>query len=137
MKYDSYRTFGGFRGSTPHRPLYHELEALKRILSVQSIRIVTKNLEFSYNCDLYQIQRPGGGYRLRNAAVTVCEYTDETIGVFYKSEALHYKVKPQLLKQPPTVDTKEINPFINQLVARIASQTTVARYPQGPQPCLA
>lgn len=68
-------------------------EALKRILSVQSTRIVTKNLEFSYNCDLYQIQRPGGGYHLRNAAVTSREYTDGTVGVFYKSESLQDKVK--------------------------------------------
>jgi hypothetical protein len=120
-----------------HRPLYHKPEALKRILSVQSTRIVTKNLEFSYNCNLFQIQRPGGGYHLRNAAVTICEYTDGTIGVFYKSETLQYKIKPQLVKQPPTLDTKEINPFINQLVSRVAVQQVGARYPQGPQPCLA
>ena len=120
--------------SDAHRPLYHKPEALKRILSVHSTRIVTKNLEFSYNCDLYQIQRPGGGYRLRNAAVTICEYTDGTMGVFYKSEALQYKVKPQPTKQPPTIDTKEVNPFIDQLVARVAFQLAEARYPQGPQP---
>jgi hypothetical protein len=115
-----------------HRPLYHDLEALKRILSIQSTRKVTKNLEFSHNCNLYQIQRPGGGYHLRNAAVTVCEYTDGTVGVFYKNEALQYKVKAQSTKQPPTLDTKEINPFINQLIA-----IDRARYPQGLQPCLA
>lgn len=118
-----------------HRPLYHEPEALKRILSIQSTRKVTKNLEFSHNCNLYQIQRPGGGYHLRNAAVTVCEYTDGTVGVFYKGESLQYIVKSQPTKQPPTIDTKEINPFINQLVARVAAQK--ACYPQGPQPCLA
>ncbi len=123
--------------SDAHRPLYHESESLKRILSIQSIRKVTKNLEFSHNCNLYQIQRPGGGYHLRNAAVTVCEYTDETIGVFYKSESLHYIVKPQVAKQPTTIDTKEINPFVNQLVARVARQQPETRYPQGPQPCLA
>ena len=123
--------------SDAHRPLYHEPEALKRILSVQSTRRVTKNLEFSYNCDLYQIQTSGGGYHLRNAAVTICEYTDGTMGVFYKSESLLFKVKPQPTKQPPTLDTKEINPFINQLVASVAAQQAVARYPQGPQPCLA
>lgn len=121
--------------SDAHRPLYHEAEALKRILSVQSTRKITKNLEFSYNCDLYQIQRRGGGYHLRNAAVTVCEYIDGTIGVFYKNEALQYKVKPHPTKQPPTIDTKEINPFINELVAGVAGQQV--RYPQGPQPCLA
>jgi|SRR5277367_1924167 len=120
-----------------HRPLYHESEALKHILSVQSTRKVTKNLEFSHNCNLYQIQRPGGGYHLRNAAVTVCEHTDGTIEVFYKSESLQYKVKQQTLKQPSTLDTKEINPFLNQLVSRVAGQQQEARYPQGPQPCLA
>src|SRR5277367_3292946 len=86
---------------------------------------------------LYHIQRPGGGYHLRNAAVTVCEHTDGTIEVFYKSESLQYKVKQQTLKQPSTLDTKEINPFLNQLVSRVAGQQQEARYPQGPQPCLA
>jgi hypothetical protein len=115
-----------------HRPLHHNREALKRILSVQSTRIVTKNLEFSYNCDLYQIQRPGGGYRLRNAAATICEYTDGTIGVYYKSESLRYKVKPQLIKQPLTVDTKEINPLMDQMVLLVASQTaTKGALPTG------
>jgi len=116
-----------------HRPLYHEPEALKRILSVQSTRKVTKNLEFSHNCNLYQILRPGGGYHLRKATVIVCEYTDGSIGVFYKSESLRYKVTPQFTKQPKIVDTKEINPFINRLV----SIGVESRYPQGPQPCLA
>lgn len=120
-----------------HRPVYHKPEGLKRILSVQLTRKVTKNLEFSYNCDLYQIQRPGGGYHLRNATVTVCEHTDGTIEVLYKNESLQYKVKPQLMKQPTTVDTKEINPFMNQLIARIGQAGITTRYPQGPQPSLA
>ena len=110
-------------------PLYHEPEALKRILSVQSTRKVTKNLEFSHNCNLYQIQRPGGGYHLRNATVIVCEGTDGVIEVFYKSESLRYKITPQFTKQPKPVDTKEINPFINHLVSIGAE---AARYPQGP-----
>lgn len=120
-----------------HRPLYHKPEGLKRILSVQSTRKLTKNLEFSYNCDLYQIQRPGGGYHLRNAAVMVCAHTDGTIEILHKDESLLYKVKPQLTKQPTIVDTKEINPFMNELIAHVAVQEITTRYPQGPQPCLA
>ena len=83
--------------------------------------------------NLYQIQRPGGGYHLRNDTVIVCEGSDGIIEVFHKSESLRYKVTPQITKQPKTVDTKEINPFINHLVS-IGSE---ARYPQGPLPCLA
>lgn len=114
-----------------HRPLYHKPEALKRILSVQSIRKLSKNLEFSHNCNLYQIQRHGGGYRFRHAAVTVCEHTDGTVEIFYENESLQYKVQVHSTSQPLTVDTKEINPLMDQLALLVASQTVAGALPTG------
>jgi transposase len=116
-----------------HRPLHHSSEALNAILSIQSTRKLTKNLEFSHHCNLYQIQRPGGGYHLRHATVTVCEHTDGTIEVLHKEKALIYKVQPRPTKQPHVVDTKEINSLLDQIVSLITSKAG-ARYPQGPQP---
>ena len=115
-----------------HRPLYHTPEALKRILSIQTTRKLTKNLEFSHHCTLYQIQRPGGGYHLRHATVTICEHTQGDVEVLYGKECLHYKILPHFTKQPLIVDTKEINPFMDQLVFLAASTRKKGALPTGP-----
>jgi hypothetical protein len=114
-----------------HRPLYHKPESLKCILSVQTTRKVSKNLEFSHNCDLYQIQRLGGGYHLRHATVMLCEHTDGAIDVLYRNESLKYNVRPHPTRQPPTVDTKEINPLMDKMVLLVASQATARALPTG------
>ncbi|GHU22812.1 hypothetical protein FACS189472_15730 [Alphaproteobacteria bacterium] len=59
---------------TAHKPLFYKPEALRHILSVQTNRKLSKNLEFSHNRALYQIVGQGHGYRLRHATVTVCEH---------------------------------------------------------------
>ncbi len=116
-----------------HKPLYHSVDALKRILSVQTTRKLSKNLQFSHNCTLYQIERPGGGYRFRHAEVTVCEHTDGSIEVLCNKESLKYKTRKSSNNQPLIVDTKEINTVLDQIVLLTATQKQ-ARYPQGPQP---
>lgn len=116
-----------------HKPLYHSVDALKRILSVQTTRKLSKNLQFSHNCTLYQIERPGGGYRFRHAEVTVCEHTDGSIEVLCNKESLKYKMQKNSNNQPLLVDTKEINTVLDQIVLLAATQKK-ARYPQGPQP---
>lgn len=95
-----------------HRPV-EQPEALKHVLSVQTTRKLSKNLEFSHSNIIYQIQRPGGGYRLRHAEVTISENTDGEKEVFYGKESLQYKIFSHLTKQPPVVDTKEINPLVD------------------------
>lgn len=114
-----------------HRPLYHNPEALKRILSIQTTRKLTKNLEFSHKGKLYQIQRPGGGYHLRHATVMVYEHTEGIIEVVYKNESLHYKAQLHSTSQPLTVDTKKINPLMDQIALLIASQTGIGAFPTG------
>jgi hypothetical protein len=103
-----------------HRPLFHQKDALKRILSVQTSRKLTKNLEFSHEGTLYQIQRPGGGYRYRHAQVTICEHTDKSVEVLCGTESLAYKVRLCHSKQPLVIDTKEINTTIDQIALNVA-----------------
>jgi predicted DNA-binding protein (UPF0251 family)/transposase InsO family protein len=105
-----------------HRPLYHSLEVLKRILSVQTTRKLSKNLQFSHNCTLYQIERPGGGYRFRHAEVIVCEHTDGSIEVLHNKESLKYKVQKNQRKQPLVIDTKEINRVVNKLASLVVEK---------------
>ena len=91
-------------------------------MSLQTVRKLSKNLELSRNCNPYQIQRSGGGYHLRHAAVTICEHTDGSIEVLHGIESLNYKVQVHFTKQPQTVDTKGINPLMDKMVLLVAEQ---------------
>ncbi len=62
-----------------HRQVLHTAEALNLTLCQQHTRILSKNLSLKFNNTEYQIQNYDKGYRLRGAAVTVCEATDGKI----------------------------------------------------------
>jgi hypothetical protein len=102
-----------------HRPLFHSAEGLRRILSVQSERKLSKNLECSHNGILYQITGQGHGYRLRHAAVTICEGMNGDVRIYHGERALPYTIMPCERKQPLIIDAKEINSYVDQLGAGI------------------
>jgi transposase len=101
-----------------HRPLHHSLEEMRRILSVQAERKLSKNLEFSLEGSLYQITTQGKGYRLRHSAVKICTHTDGSQEVLSNTTPLEFKMLPKLLHTPPPItDVKGLNPLMDQLVA--------------------
>ncbi len=56
-----------------HRTVSQSTEELRAIISLQTIRKLTKNLTISYQGIDFQLQGYGKGYRLRHKEVTVCE----------------------------------------------------------------
>lgn len=100
-----------------HRPLHHSLEDMKRILSVQIDRKLSKNLEFSLEGRIYQITTPGKGYRLRHSLVKICTYSDGSQEVLSNTQPLEFKVLPKTGHTPYVTDVKELNPLMEQLVA--------------------
>jgi hypothetical protein len=98
-----------------HRPSFHDAESLNKILSVQSERKLSKNLECSHNCMLYQITGQEHGYRLRHATVTICECMNGDVGVYSGERMLPYATRACERKQPPVVDAKEVNSYVDQL----------------------
>ena len=107
-----------------HRPLYHSAEVVDEILSVQKIRKLSKNLEFSFADHIYQIQRPGGGYRYRGAAVTVCQRMDGQIKVLYGKESLIFQRMERNRCSTKMGDRKALDFMVDQKVAESGS------YPQ-------
>ncbi|MDR0632626.1 MAG: ISNCY family transposase [Holosporales bacterium] len=97
-----------------HRPSFHDAAQLDAILSVQSERKLSKNLEFSHNCVLYKIVGEGRGYRLRHATVTVCELMNGEVEVYCGERKLQYTTM-QGPRRAPVVDAKELNPYVDQL----------------------
>ena len=104
-----------------HRILHHTPGSLARIMSIQTTRKVSKNLEFSHNGILYQIQRPGGGYHLRHATVTVYEHMDSSVEVLHGQESLKFTRCSHIIKQAAIVDFKEVNFVVDQMVNQHAA----------------
>lgn len=109
-----------------HQPVYHALDALRRILSIQTTRKLSKNLQFSHKRTLYQIERPGGGYRFRHTEVIVCEHTDGSVEVLCHKKPLQYKVLQHQNNQPLTADKKEINMIMDQIVTLNPHKTALS-----------
>lgn len=107
------------RPEDAHRPLYHTPEQLAQILSVQTIRKVSKNLEFSHKNVLYQIISSGQGYHLRHASITVCERLDGRVEVVYKGKSLPFKRTLFETKRPAIVDTKELSTHVDAVVSQM------------------
>jgi transposase len=98
-----------------HRPLHQTQEKLNRILSIQTNRKLSKNLEFSYENTLYQIQGQGHGYRLRHTEVTVCENMDESIEVFRGEQQLQYVCRAKSVG-PHVSDEKGLDEILERKV---------------------
>lgn len=95
-----------------HRTSLPSEEHLQRILSQQSTRILSKQLELSYQNQLFQIQTKTPAYSMRKAKVTVCDHHGH-ITLLYKGQALPYK---RLNKHnPPALvgGRKQINALLN------------------------
>lgn len=109
-----------------HRPVVVNDQTLDMILSVQETRKLSKNLEFSYAHQIYQVQ-PTGGRRLQHATITVCQTIDGNMIVIYKNQMLNYASAPK--KSTPIIASrKEVHQLLNQI-------TTPNRFlPTSPQP---
>ena len=91
-----------------HRPLLPP-DDLARILTVQELRHLSKNLTFNYHNVIYQIQTPRPTYALRQAQVVVREDRHGTIAVEYKGKALTYTIYHRQLHQAEETSSKLID----------------------------
>lgn len=91
-----------------HRPLLPR-DDLARILTVQELRHLSKNLTFNYHNVIYQIQTPRPTYALRQAQVVVREDRQGTITIEYKGKPLTYTVYHRQLHQAEETPSKLID----------------------------
>lgn len=101
-----------------HRPVYHSPEALKRILSVHTERTLSKNLEFSLECTLYQITTPGKGNRLKNSRVKIYTHIDGSREVLCADGLLAFKALPKQTRRYNMANVNDLNDLMDQLTAR-------------------
>lgn len=90
-----------------HEPLRPE-NNIGPILSKQSQRKLSKNLQIQYQKVIYQIVTDRPVYALRGRTVTVCESESGKIEILLNSSALDFKVYHKQPKQAEVVTTKEV-----------------------------
>jgi len=100
-----------------HKALTEEHKIkLDRILSHQETRSLSKNLEFSYNNDIYQIKARGIGYGLRYAKVKISHSTSGVIVVTKEDKILEYNVVGRRTGAAPITDRKAVDVFLDKVI---------------------
>jgi len=102
-----------------HRALGDLENDLEKILSHQTTRKLSKNLEFSYNNLTYKIVRHGSGYSFRYAQVQVNENTEGIVNVYRGKEKLKYEAINHLRQKIEVFDKKELNAVLDNRIFAI------------------
>jgi hypothetical protein len=114
-----------------HRPLLPH-DDLARILTVQEMRVLSKNLTLQYNKVIYQIQTARPSYALRKATVIVRENRHGEIAIEYKGKSLTYSVYREQAKQAEVVASKQIALKLDGLTE--SARTQASRKAHTPAP---
>jgi transposase len=93
-----------------------EPEILSLIFSHQEERILSKNLELSYQNTIYQIKKKTSSYAMRKASVTVCEHIDGKISILYKGHQLEFEIFDKTNQPAEIVSVKDINQKVNSII---------------------
>lgn len=113
-----------------HRQIVPAREELKLILSYQTTRKLSKNLELSYDNVIYQIQLKTPGYNMRGAKVTVIERQGK-VTLLYKGKSLVYKTFDKANRPTPIVTAKEIEVPRRAFKPMPTEQHPWKKYPGG------
>lgn len=95
-----------------------EPEILSLIFSHQEDRILSKNLELSYQNTIYQIKTETSSYAMRKASVRVCEHTDGKISILYKGHQLAFEAFDKSNQPTEIVCVKDINQKVNVVIKK-------------------
>ena len=90
-----------------HRPLLATHD-LKQILVVKEARVLSKNLEISYDRVIYQVVTKRPTYTMRRARVEVCQNSRSEITILYKGKKLEYRIHHRKQRQSEVKDSKQI-----------------------------
>lgn len=100
-----------------HRKLEADkLLKIDEILSIKNSRKLSKNLEFSYNNTIYQVNKVKSSCSLRFAQVDILELMDGKIVIKKDSQYLKYRTIKKSVSAIKTADSKEINSMIDQII---------------------
>lgn len=100
-----------------HRQIPKDIN-LKKILSVQTKRTLSKNLTFQHNNTIFQIKTKRSAYALRRTQVTVCERYDGEITIYdHRNKVLNYTTIKRL-PRTRVVDSKSLNQVVDAILMK-------------------
>lgn len=111
-----------------HRPLLPG-DVLDQIFTLQTIRIVSKNLTFQYEKIVYQLEAPKGSYAFRGAHVVVSADAEGAVTVNYKGRPLAYSIFEPQARQAEVVSTKQIDQAVAAAEAKHRPAKPAADHP--------
>ena len=99
-----------------HRSLSNdEIKTLDKLLSIQTQRVISKNMQVRHNSNIFNIIVPGQVRRLSRAKVTVCEGISGEIRIFHNNQSLQYEVYKQGLHVDQVLNRKEANEYLDKI----------------------
>lgn len=101
-----------------HVPYGGTYPALRRILSVHTMRRLSSNLSCQLDGLLYQVQTSDQGLALRGADVSIVTHPDTATEMLWQGRALAYTCSSKAIKQHAAVDGKGVNSKVEQALAR-------------------
>lgn len=94
-----------------------DIPDLDLILAHKHQRKLSKQLELSYNNEIYQIQTKKPSYAMKQTFVTVCD-NQGIITILYKGKALQYKKFKKNNSPTKIITAKQINSVIDKKISR-------------------
>jgi Helix-turn-helix domain len=113
-----------------HVPYLGKPEQLRRILSVQNARKLSKNLSCQHDGIVLQVKTASSGLSMRGAAVMVHRHQDGEIEVRWQGRTLlHDMSEPVPRCQRPAADGKQVNTLVDNIIATRAPQVPHIGHP--------
>lgn len=104
-------------------------QKLERILTFQTPRIISKNLTFQYDKDVYQLTQPKGTQAFRGAQVLVLEDAQGGLTVEYQGRLLAYSRYDQQVQQSQEVSSKAIASAVDEAQLKQVAPKPAADHP--------
>ena len=105
-----------------HRAVLHDAQERDLVLRLHATRKLSKNLTFQYLNREYQITGRGKGYRLRGAAVTVCDAFGAGVKVLHQGKALDFWILAEGSAPVALNDEKSVQRTVDEAQARQRAQ---------------
>ena len=97
-----------------HRKTLPRENELDLIFTLQCERMLSKNLELSYQNVIYRINTSDPGYGLRHAKITVCDNQKGKVTLLYKRRYLDYTTLDKKNRVLEAVGRKELNAMLEK-----------------------
>jgi hypothetical protein len=111
-----------------HRPLLAS-QKLERIFTLQTPRIISKNLTFQYAKDVYQLTQPKGTQAFRGAQMLVLEDAQGNLSVEYQGRLLAYSRYAQQVQQAQVVSSKALATAVDNAQLKQAAPKPADNHP--------